>query len=128
MNAEPDETRLLASRAAALVLNGEDLAERIRSENPIYTASVVGLQYENRAARLPAVRVGDRVFPLRDYENPFDVNAIQIMHEAGELGYAPRHVARLVAPQMDAGSSFAAIISSVTRDPEPQVEITIAPE
>ena len=126
MNATPDEAKLLVPRAAALVPDGWQVAERLRSDDSNYTAEIIGLQYENRTSRLPAVNVGDVVTLTRDYGNPYDVNAITVVHESGELGFVPRHVARLIAPQMDVGSTFHATIATIERGTEPRIQIMVA--
>ena len=69
MKATPDEARLLVPRAAALVPDGRQIAAHLRGNVSDYAADVVGLQYENRSARLPAVRVGHAVTLVRDYGN-----------------------------------------------------------
>ena len=62
---------------------------------------------------------------MRDYGDPYDVNAIMVAHESGELGSVPRSVARLIAPQMDVGSMFRAIITVVERGVRARVEVSI---
>ena len=126
MNATPDEARLLVPRAAALVPDGEQVAARLRNDVSDYTADVIGLQYYNRSARLPAVSVGDAVTLMRDYGDPYDVNALTVAHQSGDLGCVPRYVARLIAPQMDVGSTFRATVIDVERGIDPRVRVSIA--
>ena len=126
MSATPDEAKLLVPRAAALVTDGRQVAEHLRSGISNYTAEILGLQYGNRVARLPAVNAGDVVTLERDYGNPYDVNAVTVVHEAGELGFVPRHVARLIAPEMDVGSTFRAVITTIERGAEPRIQIMVA--
>ena len=126
MNATPDEAKLLVPRAAALVANGRQIAARLRSRVSDYTADVVGLQYDNRSARLPEVNVGDAVTLIRDYGNPYDVSAVTVTHRSGELGHLPRYVARLIAPQMDTGSTFRATITGIERGAGARVQVSIA--
>ena len=126
MNATPDEAKLLVPQAAALVPNGSQIAEHLRSQVSGYTADVVGLQYDNRSARLSEVNVGDAVSLIRDYGNPYDVSAVTVNHRSGELGYLPRYVARLIAPQMDTGSTFLATIAGIDRGAGARVQVSIA--
>ena len=126
MNATPDEAKLLVPRAAALVPDGRQIAARLRSDVSDYTADVVGLQYDNRSARLAAVSVGDAVTLMRDYGDPYDVNAITVTHGSGKLGCVPRYVARLIAPQMDIGSRFRATITGIERGVGARVQVLIA--
>ena len=126
INATPDEAKLLVPRAAALVPDGKQIAARLRSRVSDYTADVVGLQYGNRSARLPAVSVDDAVTLIRDYRNPYNANAITISHGSGELGYLPRNVARLIAPQMDTGSTFRATVTGIERGTGARVQVFVA--
>ena len=126
MNATPDEASVLVSRAAALVRDGPEVTARLRTNDSEYTADVAGLQHERRWALLPAVMIGDTIGLQRDYDNPYDVNAILVRHEAGDLGYISRDVARLLAPQMDTGSVFHATVSSIERGDPRSVQLSIA--
>ena len=128
MNATPDEAKLLVPRAAALVPDGEQVAARLRNDISDYTADVIGLRYNNRTALLPAVSVGDAVSLIRDYGDPYDVNAITVGHHSGELGCVPRFVARLIAPQMDVGTTFHATVTGVDRGAGARVQVEIAPD
>ena len=128
MNATPDEAKLLVPRAAALVPDGEQVAARLRNDISDYTADVIGLRYNNRKALLPAVSVGDAVSLIRDYGDPYDVNAITVGHHSGELGCVPRFVARLIAPQMDVGTTFHATVTGVDRGAGARVQVEIAPD
>ena len=125
MGATPDEATLLVSRAAALVPNGDRITEQLRNDTSVFDADLVGLEYHGRSSRLPAVGPGDSVMLRRDHRNLYDTNAIVVIHESGELGYLPRFVARLIAPQMDAGYAFAALVNAVERGMSPKVEVSI---
>ena len=125
MEATPDEAKMLVSRAAALVPNGERIAEQLRNDTSSFVVNLVGLEYHRRWSRLPAVGQGDHVMLRRDQQNLYDTNTITIIHESGELGYLPRFVARLIAPQMDAGYSFVAFVTGIERGRSSRVEVSI---
>ena len=125
MDATPDEATLLVSRAAALVPNGDRITEQLRNDTSVFEANLVGLEYHGRSSRLPAVGPGDSVMLRRDHRNLYDTNAIVVIHESGELGYLPRFVARLIAPQMDAGYTFDAYITEIERGTSHRVEVSI---
>ena len=125
MDATPDEAKLLVSRAAALVPNGDRIAEQLRNDTSTFVGDLVGLEYRGRSSRLPSVGPGDIVTLARDHQNPYDTNAIVVIHESGELGYLPRFVARLIAPQMDAGYTFSAVVSDIERRNTHRVEVSI---
>ena len=125
MGATADEAKLLVSRAAALVPNGDRIAEQLRNDTSVFVGDLVGLEYQGRSSRLPAVGLGDSVTLTRDHQNLYDTNAIVVIHESGELGHLPRFVARLIAPQMDAGYAFDASVNKVERGASPRVEVSI---
>lgn len=125
MDATPDEAKLLVSRAAALVPNGDRIAEQLRNDTSVFVGDLVGLEYHGRSSRLPAVGPGDSVTLTRDHQNFYDANAIVVIHESGELGYLPRLVARLIAPEIDAGYAFAASIDEIERGTNPRVQVSI---
>ena len=125
MGATPDEARLLVSRAAALVINGDQIAEQLRNDTSVFVVNLVGLEYHGRSSRLPAVGPRDTVMLRRDHQNLYDRNAIVVIHESGELGYLPRFVARLIAPQMDVGYTFGAFVNDIERGTSPRVEVSI---
>ena len=93
IDASADEARLLVPRAAAPCIG-------CRSN----LLHVSGIKYQStrpmlsdystiaRSSRVPAVSVGNAITLTRDYGNPYDVNAITVVHALGELGYMPRHV------------------------------------
>ena len=125
MDATPYEAKVLVSRAAALVPNGDRIAEQLRNDTSVFVGDLVGLAYHGRSSRLPAVGPGDSVALTRDHQNPYDTNAIVVIHESGELGYLPRLVARLIAPQMDAGYTFGASVNEIERGTSPRVGLSI---
>ncbi|MBE6408783.1 MAG: hypothetical protein E7038_09315 [Lentisphaerae bacterium] len=69
-----------------------------------------------------------RVYLYREPENRYDRNAIRIQDgadwEVQKLGYVPRDVAAVLAPQMDRGETFAAWIEYVNPDAE-QIAVRI---
>lgn len=77
---------------------------------------------------LPFARRRCRVYLYREPENRYDRNAIRIQDgvdwEVQKLGYVPRDVAAVLAPQMDRGETFAAWIEYVNPDAE-QIAVRI---
>ena len=125
MDATADEAQVLVSRSAALVPNGDRIAEHLRNDISVFVGDLVGLAYHGRSSRLPAVGLGDSVTLTRDHQNLYDTNAIVVIHESGELGYLPRFVARLIAPEMDAGYTFGAFVNDVERGISPRVAVSV---
>ncbi|PKN82956.1 MAG: hypothetical protein CVU47_01310 [Chloroflexi bacterium HGW-Chloroflexi-9] len=126
MNATADEARLLVPRAMALVRDGQRTTELLRDEPSAYEARVAGLQYENRRAHLSELEPGMPLRLLRDYDNPYDPNAIWVEHQGAQLGFLPRPLARLIAPSLDSGVQFEAKATSVQRGSTAAVQLMIS--
>jgi len=75
------------------------------SESEIPTAfqeKVVGVTHENRQEIVKKLRVGEKVFLVRDPDNPFDGNAIKVVTRAGEkFGFLRRELASILAERFD---------------------------
>ncbi len=86
------------------------------------TLKAAGVTFENRQAALQHLTHYSRyhiALLLRRENNPFDVNAIQVIaHVAGKgsypIGYLPREWAAVFAPLMDKGMMVPARFESVT--------------
>lgn len=53
---------------------------------------------------------------VRDPENPHDLNAISIRIEGRHMGWVPRDVAAVLAPQLDEGQPWEAVVTQVAVD------------
>jgi hypothetical protein len=135
-------------------LNGERLKYDLNLKNPfledisriIFTASsnpllrqltnvddllpfeieIKGIQYENRRIAVSNASAGLEVALFRDYDNIVDRNAIGIKLLDDELGYVPREIAQILAPEMDTGRRFKATISRIDKElPTPKVLVLI---
>ncbi|MBE0609453.1 MAG: DEAD/DEAH box helicase [Dehalococcoidia bacterium] len=127
MNATPDEASLLVPRAMALVTERQGFTDLLREEAPSYSAHVAGLRYENRRAHLAEVEVGDALRLDRDYDNPYDPNSVAVAHGRAQLGFLPRALARLLAPHMDGGLDFDAVVTSVERGANADIALAVTP-
>jgi hypothetical protein len=54
---------------------------------------------------------------IREYNNPYDANAISVRLNAYHLGYVPREIASWLAPQIDFGRSFSCRLTKVNKHP-----------
>ncbi|HEY7024809.1 MAG TPA: HIRAN domain-containing protein, partial [Candidatus Limnocylindrales bacterium] len=61
----------------------------------------------------------------REYDNIADRNAVRLLSGTAELGYVPRAVAQLIAPEMDTGRIFTSVIREITSDDVPNITIEI---
>jgi hypothetical protein len=75
-----------------------------------------------------AVRVqeGDFVSLVRDYDNPVDRNAIAVYWSGQQLGFVPREIAQLLAPELDTGTELAGSVAAVRSGRPPRIETSIA--
>ncbi len=72
-------------------------------------------QYEGRIARIENVKVGDLVTLVREPENEFDFNTIDVRSKEGSLGYLDADASEILAPILDDGkTAYSAYIYSVT--------------
>ncbi len=91
-------------------------------------ADIRGTAFDNRMAVARRAKVGDRVGLARDYANVVDDNAVLVHLGAQQLGYLPRQVAQLLAPEMDAGRELVATVAEIEDDDGlPSVGVVIAP-
>lgn len=88
---------------------------------------VVGVHVGPRRYVAVRAKEGARVELGRDYDNAFDRNAIGVFVDGEELGYLPRQIAQLLAPEMDTGLGLHAIISRKDEGRIPLMQITIEP-
>lgn len=91
-------------------------ASRIDAGEPWTATHVAGLQfydYDQDDGLEGRVRpaVGDRLHLVREPKNRHDANAIEVWwRNEYKLGHVPRSIARLVAPEMDAGKPLRAYV------------------
>jgi hypothetical protein len=90
-----------------------------------YEIYVRGIKYENRSTVSLRSQQGQRVELVRDYNNPIDRNAIAVNLSDQKMGYVPREVAQILAPEMDTGIKLRATIVSVEKRDIPKVMVRI---
>ena len=59
------------------------------------------------------MEVGQNLNCIRDYENDYDYNAIKIYLKELDLGYIPRNIAQILAPEIDTGLNIKAEIKEI---------------
>lgn len=75
---------------------------------------VSGTQYEGRSERIEHVKVGDELKLVREPDNAYDKNAIDLQNALGSLGHLPAHIVGKLSPLMDLGLvNCTAIVSDV---------------
>jgi HIRAN domain len=90
-------------------------------------------QHHAEALATDAVAPGAPLLLRRDPDNPHDPNAIQV-HPAGggaQVGWVPRELAAELAPELDAGRPWAAVVlreqRRSPRDPRHGLTMLLAP-
>jgi hypothetical protein len=61
-----------------------------------------------------AIRPGDRLELFREYDNPYDPNAVRVVHEGCFIGYVGRDLAARLAVAMDAGQEAHGLVLEIT--------------
>jgi len=81
---------------------------------------VKGTKFENRQKIADLVNPGDILEMRREPENPYDPNAVALLFRGEQVGYIPREIARQIAPLMDEGQKFTAIVKAIYKaNPSP---------
>jgi helicase len=103
-----------------LLSSGEDATDLL----PM-TVDVRGISYGNRRFAAHALQAGEEAQLEREYDNLVDQNAIRVLINSAELGYLPRHVAQLLAPELDAGGTLTATITEIEKRDVSRVKVTL---
>ena len=74
---------------------------------------VVGVTFEGRQEIIKQLDRSDIITIRREPTNRFDTNAIAVWSEKGQIGYIGKDYATILAPMMDAGTKFEAIIAEL---------------
>jgi hypothetical protein len=119
---DPGSGRYLARDAPELVARG------------LRVVGVAGAAGHHAAALASeAAEPGRRLELRRDLANPHDENAIAVHGDGGgeQLGWVPREVAAELAPELDAGKPWSAVVlreqRSSPRDPRHGLTMLLAP-
>lgn len=102
------------------------LADLSRSSSDTIEFSVRGIAYENRAQVAATAHVGSEVEIVRDYDNLADRNATAVYLGRRQLGYVPRDLAQLLAPDIDTGARFRGEITANDQERVPQVTVRLS--
>ena len=91
-----------------------------------FYTKVVGISFERRQAIASGLNPGDALDLIRDPANEFDPNAIEIRFGNLQVGFIRREIAKYVAPNIDAGDRYSAVVGDVTGGgPERNVGVNI---
>lgn len=94
-------------------LNGGELAGLAQALQ--FHTKVVGVTFDDRQNLVRSLAPGHPLLVEREPQNPYDSNAVAIRCEDGrQIGYLKRLVAAAIAPQMDRGAAYRAVVEGVT--------------
>lgn len=97
---------------------------------------LTGTNYEGRANRIEHVKQGDAVRLIREPDNPYDTNAINVFNDEGSLGHVAGIDSEILAPLLDDGTlEGVAYVAEVTplskmekRKRKPKISICVYPK
>ena len=94
-------------------------------------SGVAGARHRAEALAGAALAPGDRLELRREQANEHDANAIAVHGGGAHLGFVPAELAAEIAPSLDAGEPWSAIVlreqSASPRDPRTGVTMLLAP-
>lgn len=67
------------------------------------TMDLAGTTQEGRPDRIEQLKIGEEVRFVREPDNPYDTNAINVMSDQGSLGHVHGEIAKFLSPLMDQG-------------------------
>ena len=101
------------------------------AERGLHVSGVAGARHHAEALESGAAAPGRPLTLVREADNPHDPNAIAV-HAGGEhVGFVPRELAAALAPELDAGRTWSAVVlreqRPSPRDPRTGLTMLLAP-
>ena len=123
----------LEAMASSLVVATAMRASRVESATPsgkevdLINLPVAGTGYYQARQAAAQLRLGQPLTLLREANNPYDANAIEVYAGGVKLGYVPRVQNTIIARLMDAGRSVEGRLTFIRVEEESRwVEIGMA--
>jgi hypothetical protein len=95
-------------------------------------AGVAGARFQAAALATEAAAPGRPLELRRDPENEHDPNAVMVLAGGEQVGWVPRELAAEIAPQLDRGSPWSAVVlrehRASPRDPRTGLTMLLAPD
>jgi HIRAN domain-containing protein len=112
--------RYLARDAPELTLRG------------LRVAGIAGARFQAAALETDTAAPGRPLELRRDPDNEHDPNAVMVLAGGEQLGWVPRELAAEIAPQLDRGSPWSAVVLREhrlsPRDPRTGLTMLLAPD
>ena len=84
-----------------------------KANQSLFKTELVGTQYNGRNERIEKVKIGDKVNLIREPDNKYDSNAIDVRNEEGSLGHVQSYLTYVLAKKLDNGHKYSAKVSNV---------------
>lgn len=101
------EKQRFANQVSKLMPDKE-LLEFIRTGTSLLSSPVRGIPYENRGLFASQVRENDKLILEHEPENPFDSDAIRVVHRGNHIGYVERSKAKVLSREIKMGRTVSA--------------------
>lgn len=82
-------------------------------EIPKYT-KVVGVSFYDRQETIKTLSINQKLKLIRDYKNEHDRNAVGVYANKKLVGWISRNISQKLAPEIDNGLHWEAIITDIT--------------
>ena len=80
-----------------------------------FHSKVVGVSFEGRQKYVRQTQVNEQLTLQRDYNNPYDRNAIKVINASGnQIGFISKELAENMARSIDMGIRYTVTVSSIT--------------
>jgi HIRAN domain len=98
----------------------------------LHVAGVAGARFQAAALETDAAAPGQPLELRRDPANEHDPNAIAVLAGGEQVGWVPRELAAEIAPQLDRGTPWSAVVlrehRASPRDPRSGLTMLLAPD
>jgi hypothetical protein len=98
----------------------------------LHVAGVAGARFQAAALDTDAAAPGRPLELRRDPGNEHDPNAVMVLAGGEQLGWVPRELAAEIAPQLDRGAMWSAVVlrehRASPRDPRTGLTMLLAPD
>ena len=85
------------------------------SQAPSFHTKVVGVTFDGRQEGLVGLEQGEELLLVREPDNPHHPGAIAVLRAGGvRIGYLKRLIAAAIAPEIDRGANYGAVVSGLT--------------
>lgn len=92
----------------------EDLFINVEFEEIPKFTKLVGVTFNDRQNVITQLKPELKLDLIRDYKNEYDKNAIMVYSEERFVGWIAKYLAAKLAPEMDVGIKWYAIIKDIT--------------